>query len=72
LLTTKPPFAETEPHLTERELAARWRTSLRTLQRRRRSGAVPAYMLLGRSVLYPIGSVLTFEAARLQSPENLQ
>lgn len=43
--------------LTEKELARRWNTSRRTLQRRRKGGSGPDYIFVGRSVRYPIGSV---------------
>ena len=52
-------------YITERELALRWRVSLRTVQRWRRMGLVPPHLLLGRSPIFSIGAVLAFEAARL-------
>ena len=42
------------PHLTERELAARWRVSLRTVQRWRRKGVAPPHLLLGRAPIFPL------------------
>jgi hypothetical protein len=55
-----------EPHLTEAELAARWRISLRTMQRWRRNGFAPPHLTLGRFTIYTILAVLAFEARHLR------
>ena len=48
--------------LRERELAARWHKSLRTLQRWRNASYGPAYLQIGGSVHYRLADVLAFEA----------
>lgn len=58
-----------ELHITEHELAERWRTSVRTLQRKRREGDVPPYFIVARRALYPLTGVEAFEAGRLRSRE---
>lgn len=60
------PFSAEPSFLTERDLARRWRLSERTLQRRRAAGTVPAHIVLGRRILYPLASVLAFEDALLR------
>jgi hypothetical protein len=55
------------PHLLENELAQRWRLSARTLQRWRRAGSGPAFLLLGRRVAYRLSDVEGFEAAHLRT-----
>jgi len=62
--------ADLEPHLTERELAARWRTSVRTVQRKRRKGDVPPHFFVARRVLYPLPGVVAYEAAHLRNREG--
>ncbi|MEJ8570763.1 helix-turn-helix domain-containing protein [Microbaculum marinum] len=47
--------------IRERELAERWKTSRRTLQRWRAGGSGPAYILIGGAVRYRMADVLTFE-----------
>lgn len=47
--------------IRERELAERWKKSLRTLQRWRAEGAGPAYILIGGSVRYRMADVVAFE-----------
>ena len=47
--------------IRERELAERWKTSRRTLQRRRAEGSGPAYILIGGAVRYRLADVITFE-----------
>ena len=51
--------------LTEKELAARWRVSVRTLQNWRWMGRGPRFLKIGARVLYPIGEVEAFEAAQV-------
>lgn len=52
-----------DPHLLirERELAERWKTSRRTLQRWRANGVGPAYILMVGAVRYRLADVLAFE-----------
>ena len=54
------------PHLTERELAARWRVSLRTVQRWRHKGVAPPHLLLGRAPIFPLKGLVAFEAEHLE------
>ena len=49
--------------LLERELAERWRISVRTLQRWRGEGSGPAFLRLGRRVAYRLSDIESFEAA---------
>jgi hypothetical protein len=61
-------FPETErPHLLEQELAHRWRVSVRTLQRWRRSRSGPAFLRLGRRIAYRVADVERFETAHLRA-----
>lgn len=48
-------------NLTERELAARWNMSIKTLQIWRFQGKGPSYLKLGRSVRYPMSVIAEFE-----------
>lgn len=57
-------------HLLEAELARRWRVSPRTLARWRRAGRAPPHLMLGRTAIYPIDAVETFELARLRNGEG--
>lgn len=59
-------LVQLEPRLfmTEAELAARWRHSLRTLQRWRAGGAGPAHLRFGRRIVYRIADVETYEASQ--------
>ena len=50
--------------LTEAELAARWRHSLRSLQRWRADGNGPPYLRIGRRIVFRIADVEAFEASR--------
>ena len=51
--------------LTERELAARWRVSVRTLQNWRWMGRGPRFLKIGARVLYQITEIEKFEAAQV-------
>lgn len=53
--------ASGQPHLRERELAARWQTSQRTIQRWRAEGSGPAFILIGGTIRYRIADVLDYE-----------
>lgn len=48
-------------YLTERELAARWRLSIRTLQNRRVEGTGISYFKNGTRVLYGLDVIEAFE-----------
>jgi hypothetical protein len=50
--------------ITEAELAARWRHSLRSLQRWRADGNGPLHLRIGRRVVFRITDVEAFEAGR--------
>jgi hypothetical protein len=53
-------------HLTERELALRWRVSPRTLERWRISRTGPAWLRLNGRVRYRLADVLAFEQLQLR------
>lgn len=48
--------------ITEAELAARWRHSLRTIQRWRMKGKGPLSIRIGRRTVYRLSDVEAFEA----------
>lgn len=52
---------------TEKELAARWEISIKTLQAWRVSGKGPKYTKLGASVRYLVDEVEQFEADSMLS-----
>ena len=58
---TRPP-AEVVRHLTQLDLARRWRVSPRTLERWRWLRQGPAYLKLGAAVAYRLEDVEAFEA----------
>jgi len=51
-------------HLTQIELAQRWRISPRTLERWRWLGQGPQYLKIGGRVVYRLEDVETFEAEK--------
>jgi hypothetical protein len=55
---------ESRIFMTEAELAARWRHSLRSLQRWRAEGNGPPYLRIGRRIVFRITDVEAFEARR--------
>ncbi len=55
--------------LTQGDLAARWRLTIRTLDRWRIAGTGPAWLLLNGSIRYRAEDVLAFERARLRRPK---
>ena len=74
ILTTTQPAAEpagfpseTLRHLTQLDLARRWRISARTLERWRWLKQGPAYLKLGGHVVYRIGDVEAYEAEQRRS-----
>lgn len=66
----EPDFTTERRHLRESELAERWRLSVRTLQRWRRAGLGPVFLLLGRRVAYRLSDVEGFEAAQAHCGER--
>jgi hypothetical protein len=56
--------------LSERQLAARWQSSQRTLQRWRASGKGPPFLRIGGLIRYPIAGVEAFEDARRSAPDG--
>ena len=52
------------PRLTRAELAALWRVSVRTIERREAAGLCPAPIRIGGRVLYRRDEVLACETAR--------
>ncbi len=55
---------ETERHLTQLDLARRWRMSTRTLERWRWLRYGPAYLRLGKVVVYRLEDVKAFDASQ--------
>ena len=55
---------EAERHLTQLDLARRWRLSTRTLERWRWLRYGPAYLRLGKVVVYRLEDVEAFEASQ--------
>ena len=53
-------------HLTQIELAKRWRISPRTLERWRWQKLGPQYLKVGGRVVYRLEDVEAFEAAKLR------
>jgi hypothetical protein len=49
-------------HLSQQELANRWRVSPRTLERWRHVGGGPGYIKIGSRVAYPLVDIEGFEA----------
>lgn len=49
-------------HLTQNELATRWRLSPRTLERWRSKGTGPEFLKLGSRCVYRLADIETFEA----------
>jgi hypothetical protein len=62
------PPSETLRHLTQRDLARRWRISTRTLERWRWLRQGPPYLKLGGAVVYRLEDVEAFEAEQRQAP----
>ena len=54
--------------LTPRELADRWKLSIRTLERWRVHPCGPAWITIGGSIRYRMKDVLAWEAAHLTRP----
>lgn len=47
--------------IRERDLAVRWKTSCRTLQRWRAQGSGPPHILIGGAIRYRLGDVFDYE-----------
>lgn len=56
--------------LSERQLAERWQSSTRTLQRWRAAGTGPAFLRIGGLIRYPLADVEAFEAAGRSMPDG--
>lgn len=54
-------------HIDQKELAARWHVSPRTLEQWRWQGRGPRFLKIGGRVLYPLVEVEAFEAASLHA-----
>ena len=55
-----------DPHLSQTELANRWRMSPRTLERWRFTGEGPRFMKIGGRVVYRLEDIEAFEALQLR------
>jgi hypothetical protein len=51
-------------HLNQHDLAARWRMSVRTLERWRWLGQGPAFLRLSRRIAYRLDDIEAFEIAQ--------
>jgi hypothetical protein len=54
-------------HLTQRDLASRWRVSERTLERWRWRRTGPPYLKVGGRVVYRLADVRAYETAQLHA-----
>lgn len=54
-------------HLTQIEVARRWRMSARTLERWRWLGEGPRFLKIGGRVIYRLADIEAFEAEQLRS-----
>lgn len=61
---TSAPVESPSTMLRERQLARRWDTSQRTLQRWRSEGQGPPYIRIGGSIRYLMADVLAYEQQR--------
>jgi len=55
-------------HLTQGELANRWRISVRTLERWRWLKTGPAYLRIGGRIIYLLADVQKFETDQRRAP----
>ena len=58
-------------HLSQHELARRWRLSPRTLERWRWTGEGPKFLKVGGRVAYRLQDVETWEAERLRTRSDV-
>jgi hypothetical protein len=68
--TSSEKLTPTEPlllRLNEKQLAARWDVSVRTLQAARVNGSGVPFVRIGRSVRYRMEDVLAYEQRRLRT-----
>ncbi|MEU0427873.1 DNA-binding protein [Streptomyces canus] len=61
---TSPP-SEESPHLTVRQLAARWQTTPTAIYIARHRGKAPKAFKRGTALLFPLAEVERFEAAQM-------
>ena len=54
------------PHLSQTDLANRWRLSPRTLERWRFTGEGPQFIKIGGRVVYRLEDIETFEARQIR------
>ena len=57
-------------HLSQQDLADRWRLSPRTLERWRWLKRGPAFLRLGGRIVYRLSDIETFEMAQLSSTQS--
>lgn len=55
-------------HISEKDLAARWSISYRTIQRWRSDGGSLPHLKIGKSIRYPLEAVESFEAKNISIP----
>ena len=55
-----------DPHLSQTDLANRWRMSPRTLERWRFTGEGPRFMKIGGRVVYRLEDIEAFETLQLR------
>jgi hypothetical protein len=60
-----------EKHITQAELARRWRLSPRTLERWRWLGKGPAYLKIGGRIVYRKEDVAEFEIQRRKTSASM-
>jgi hypothetical protein len=60
--------AMSDRHLTQAELARRWRISPRTLERWRWLDQGPAFLKLGSRIAYRLADIEAFEADQARQP----
>ena len=65
---TPSPGDDPEACLTQRQLAARWNMSPRSLERWRREHYGLPWLIIGGSVRYKLADVVSFERARRVDP----
>ena len=54
-------------HLTQLDLARRWRLSPRSLERWRTTGQGPIFLKVGKRIVYRVEDVIAFENERLKT-----
>jgi len=56
-----PTLSGTETFLTDQQLAARWRVSVKTLRNARVAGRLIGFVKIGRSVRYRLSEIVAYE-----------